>query len=163
MYDSYQYNSLEHFGIKGMKWGIRRTPDQLGHRSERKQKKQRTPEEQAKHEARKAKVIKYAKRAAKVAAVGLGATLAVSQLASGNPAGAVNLGSRAVSQLLSSGMLDKKTAATLVSQNLAREGTRSLGMSTWNNASNPYYIPGQYTPAQQDLMRQVLEYQLKNK
>lgn len=26
---------LMHHGIKGMKWGIRRTPEQLGHRSER--------------------------------------------------------------------------------------------------------------------------------
>ena len=27
-------NELKHFGIKGMKWGIRRTPEQLGHPSE---------------------------------------------------------------------------------------------------------------------------------
>lgn len=26
------YNELEHYGIKGMKWGIRRTPEQLGHK-----------------------------------------------------------------------------------------------------------------------------------
>lgn len=26
---------LEHFGIKGMKWGVRRTPAQLGHRKEK--------------------------------------------------------------------------------------------------------------------------------
>lgn len=25
--------SLEHYGIKGMKWGIRRTPEQLGHKT----------------------------------------------------------------------------------------------------------------------------------
>lgn len=29
-------NELIHYGIKGMKWGIRRTPEELGHLSERK-------------------------------------------------------------------------------------------------------------------------------
>lgn len=24
--------ALEHYGVKGMKWGIRRTPEQLGHK-----------------------------------------------------------------------------------------------------------------------------------
>lgn len=27
--------SLEHYGIKGMKWGVRRTPEQLGHKSKK--------------------------------------------------------------------------------------------------------------------------------
>lgn len=30
---------LEHYGIKGMKWGIRRTPEQLGHKTEKLKKK----------------------------------------------------------------------------------------------------------------------------
>lgn len=31
-YNYYDDNELYHHGIKGMKWGIRRTPAQLGHR-----------------------------------------------------------------------------------------------------------------------------------
>ena len=33
------YNELQHHGIKGMKWGIRRTPAQLGHKVSSKSKK----------------------------------------------------------------------------------------------------------------------------
>lgn len=38
-------NELYHFGIKGMKWGIRRTPIQLGHKT--KNKNQRKNDKQA--------------------------------------------------------------------------------------------------------------------
>lgn len=29
-------NSIHHYGIKGMKWGVRRTPSQLGHKPAKK-------------------------------------------------------------------------------------------------------------------------------
>lgn len=33
-----ELNSLEHYGVKGQKWGVRRTPEQLGHITEKKRK-----------------------------------------------------------------------------------------------------------------------------
>lgn len=32
-------NEIEHYGVKGMKWGVRRTPEQLGHYREKALKK----------------------------------------------------------------------------------------------------------------------------
>lgn len=33
-----ELNELEHYGIKGMKWGVRRSPEQLGHVTEKKRR-----------------------------------------------------------------------------------------------------------------------------
>lgn len=33
-----ELNELEHYGVKGQKWGVRRTPEQLGHISEKKRR-----------------------------------------------------------------------------------------------------------------------------
>lgn len=33
------YSPIVHYGIKGMKWGIRRTPEQLGHKKEKEERK----------------------------------------------------------------------------------------------------------------------------
>lgn len=37
----YNYNYLEHHGVKGMKWGVRRTKAQLGYRTNNKKNKTR--------------------------------------------------------------------------------------------------------------------------
>lgn len=42
---------LRHYGIKGMKWGIRRTPEQLGHKSAEKFNKKRERMENKKKRA----------------------------------------------------------------------------------------------------------------
>lgn len=107
MYEtSYQYleeNELEHFGIKGMKWGVRRTPEELGHRKAQKA---------AKRAARAEKVKATAKKAAAVAkkygpAVVGGAALAVfggasMKYAVGSQVGkaAINLGGKTLSRVL---------------------------------------------------------------
>ena len=40
----WEYNELYHHGIKGMKWGVRRTPAQLGHQTKKSSTSQRRAE-----------------------------------------------------------------------------------------------------------------------
>lgn len=54
-------NSLEHYGIKGMKWGVRRTPEQLGHKTASKKTSNQSRNLQ---KARKAKAAKAKKATA---------------------------------------------------------------------------------------------------
>lgn len=107
MYENDRYyllteEELEHFGIKGMKWGVRRTPEQLGH------KREKTPEQLAKSAKRKAAVKKAASVVKKYgpAVVG-GAAVAVfaganAKYALTSQAGkaAISLGSKALSKAL---------------------------------------------------------------
>lgn len=39
IFDAMSKGYLEHYGVKGMKWGVRRTPAQLGHKTSTKRKK----------------------------------------------------------------------------------------------------------------------------
>lgn len=41
MYYVVPYDELYHYGVKGQRWGIRRTPEQLGHKIKKLEKKNR--------------------------------------------------------------------------------------------------------------------------
>lgn len=64
MYYVVPYDELYHYGVKGQRWGIRRTPEQLGHRIKKLEKKNRKLNEKsikkttkgAKYEAKASKL-----------------------------------------------------------------------------------------------------------
>lgn len=113
----YYTDYLEHYGILGMKWGIRRYQNVDGTLTVagKKRYKGDTHEQIERSERRKAKVVKGFKKAAAVGAVGAAGVLAVSALTRGNVAGAVSVWSSTISRLMSSGMLDKKLPVVLFS------------------------------------------------
>ena len=54
---------LEHYGIKGMRWGIRRTPEQLGHKVRKlRRKNTRLEEKNLKAEQKKAEAERMANK-----------------------------------------------------------------------------------------------------
>ncbi len=62
-----ELNELEHYGIKGQKWGVRRTPEQLGHVTEKKRKVSNWIEKARKKSAKRKKDSAKKKAAAKKA------------------------------------------------------------------------------------------------
>lgn len=70
MYELVRYSNqtpmLMHYGVKGMKWGIRRTPEQLGHKIQKMTKERDTLEKKTKTKV-STKTAKYESAAAKAA------------------------------------------------------------------------------------------------
>lgn len=60
-----ELNSLEHYGIKGQKWGVRRTPEQLGYITKRKRRVSNWIEKARRSSAKRKKQSAKKKAAAK--------------------------------------------------------------------------------------------------
>lgn len=116
-YDDY----LEHYGVKGMKWGVRRRSDN----SSGSKKSDRTPEEQAARKDRNRKIVKGAAAAALVAG-----GVAVAYASRNNPS--VRRGASAAASLgnkMATKVVDAKDDASL--RRMAKRGAKA-------NENNPF-------------------------
>lgn len=142
MYENDRYyllteEELEHFGIKGMKWGVRRTPEQLGH------KREKTPEQLARSAKRKALAKKVAKYGAVVA---FGSANMKYALTSQVGKECVKLGSQALSQILNIQDRSYRNVQSLAAQKLTQQLNGSF-------ASKGGYTNLQSTAAQKATQR----------
>lgn len=161
MYETFhqhvEENELEHFGIKGMKWGVRRTPEELGHRKAQKAAKRAARAEKVKTTAKKAAAVtkKYGPAVVGGAALGIfGATSMKYALGSQIGKAAISTGSQVLSQVLrvNSGMSYRNLQsvdAQKLTQILNGTATRNPnGGWTYRNLQS---IAAQKKKAQQDI------------
>lgn len=133
-YQPYWLNDeeLEHYGVLGMKWGIRRYQNKDGTLTAAGKKRYAgdTPEQIERSERRKAKVVKGVKTAVKIgaklslmAAIGM---VGVSALSTPRYSTTVGMGANALNTIANSGVLTSQEVSDLYSNTTVRSIERGL-------------------------------------